>query len=148
VEVFIWDWSNEDPLQLVQIQVITNREHKDALESHSSLQLIYNSWSNKWDLCNYFGKSDDDDDDDGWDGGSNLAFNGDNNNDPGDNEMAHAANITDHIQGPLSSHDPLIDNTNDSDINDANASKVTKTTMTFDILNYLSIYYEFVCPFS
>jgi hypothetical protein len=73
---------------------MTNRERKDALESYSSLQLIYNLWSNEWHFCNYFGKSDDDDDDndDGWGGGGNLGF-----NDPGDNEMAHAACITDCI---------------------------------------------------
>jgi hypothetical protein len=42
--------------------------------------------------------------------------------------------------------DPFIDNTNDSNINDANASEVANTTMTFDILNYLAIHYGFVCP--
>jgi hypothetical protein len=141
VEVFIWEWSEEDPLQLVRIRVTTNRERKDALESHSSSQLIYNSWSNEWDLCDYFGGSDDDDDDDndGGGGSGDSAFN-DNNNDPEDSEMAHAAYIADRIQAPVSFHDPLIDNANDSEGAD--------TTMTFDILDYLATHYGFVCPLS
>ena len=40
----------------------------DALRSFSSSQSIYNSWSNKWDLCEYFGLSDDDEDEDSLDG--------------------------------------------------------------------------------
>ena len=31
MEVYIWDWSEEDPLQLVHTQVMTNKECKDAL---------------------------------------------------------------------------------------------------------------------
>ena len=64
VPVFVWDWSDEDPLQLVWIRIPTNKECKDALESHRLSQSIYNSWSNKWDLCDYFGEEDDDLDED------------------------------------------------------------------------------------
>jgi hypothetical protein len=99
-------------------------------------------WSNEWDLCDYFDKSDDDNDD-GQGGRGNLGF-----NDPGDNKMAHAAYIADCIQGLLSFDDPLVDNTNESDINDPNASEVTNIATTFDILGYLSTYYGFVCPLS
>ena len=54
--------------------------------------------------------------------------------------MAHAAYIADRIQGPVSFHDPLIDNANDSE--------GANTTMTFDILDYLATHYGFVCPLS
>ena len=74
---------------------MTNKECKDALGSFSSSQSIYNSWSNKWDLCEYFGPSDDDKDEDSLD-----VF--ERHNDPGsrDNKIAHAAYITSCIQGP------------------------------------------------
>jgi hypothetical protein len=91
-------------------------------------------------------KSDDDDyndDDDGQDGGGNSGF-----NNPGDNETAHAAYIADHIQGPLFFDDPLVNNTDESNLDNPNASKVTNTATTFDILGYLSTYYGFVCPLS
>lgn len=141
VEVFVWDWSDEDPLQLVRIRVTTNRERTEALESHSSSQSIYNGWSNEWDLCEYFGKSDDDDDE-----GSvhDELFASDN--DPGDNEAAHAAYIADRIQGPLCrlfspSRAPV-------NVDDTNPSEVHNTTEAFDILDYLCSHYGFVCPLS
>jgi hypothetical protein len=62
--------------------------------------------------------------------------------------MAHAAYIADCIQGPLFFDNPLVDNTNESNINDPNASEVANTATTSDILCYLSTYYAFVCPLS
>ena len=50
VEVYVWDCSEEDLLQPVRTQVLTNRECKAILESFSPAQSIYNSWSNEWDL--------------------------------------------------------------------------------------------------
>ena len=108
MDVYVWDWSDEDPLQLVRTRVTTNRECKDALESHSLSQSIYDSWSNQWDLCEYFGESDYDDDDDDDEGFEcQDGFRGDN--DPGDNEAAHAAYIDHHIQGPLAPYEPVHD---------------------------------------
>jgi hypothetical protein len=147
VEVYVWDWSNEDPLQLVRIRVMTNREHQDALESHSSSQSIYNSWSNEWDLCNYFGESDDDDDvdDEGLD--YRDEFGGDN--EPGDNEAVHAAYIDERIQGPLfSSREPVVSvhEANSFDSDDLNPFEVVNTATSFDVLDYLSTHYGFVSP--
>ena len=107
VEVYVWDWSEEDSLQLVCAWVLTNREYKDILESFSPAQLIYNSWSNEWNLCEYFGLSDDNEDEDSLDEEHNGP-------DLGDNETVHAAYIAERLQdlAPLPSHDSPIDDTN------------------------------------
>ena len=130
VEVYIWDWSEEDPLQLVHTRVLTNRECKDILESFSPAQLIYNSWSNEWDLCEYFGLSDDNKDED------SLDHNGP---DLRDNETTHAAYLAERLQdlAPLPSHDSPVDDTNIPVIN-----------IPFNILDYLSTHYGFLHPFS
>ena len=132
VEVYIWDWSEEDPLQLVHTQVMTNKECKDAFGSFASSQSVYNSWSNKWDLCEYFGPSDDNEDKDSWDG-----FEGHNNPDSGDNKIAHAAYIVSHTQGsaPFPSHGSL------TAVNVANLSPIN---ISFDFLDYLFTHYGFV----
>ena len=104
MEVYVWDWSEKDPLQLVHTQVLANRERKDVLESFSPAQSIYNSWSNEWDLCEYFGLSDDNEDEDSLDEDHNGP-------DLRDNETAYAAYIAEHLQdlAPLPSHDsPLL----------------------------------------
>jgi hypothetical protein len=148
VEVFVWDWSDEDPLQLVRIRVTTNRERTEALESHSSSQSIYDGWSNEWDLCEYFGVSDNNDDDSVHD----EAF--ERLNDPGDNEAAHAAYIANCMEGPIcplfsSSRAPVddVDNIN-PDVDDTNPdpSEVSNKAEAFDILDYLCSHYGFVCP--
>jgi len=63
VDVFLWDWSDEDPQLLVRTRV-NRREGEDILESYSNSQLVYDPYSNVWDACEYFGANDDDDDDD------------------------------------------------------------------------------------
>jgi hypothetical protein len=143
VEVFVWDWSDEDPLQLVRIRVMTNRERQDALESYSPSQSIYNSWSNEWDLCDYFGDSGDDDNDDE---GSEYQDGFGGENEPGDNEEAHAAYIDKRIQRPLfSSHELSVRDADPFDNDDLNPSEVVNTA-SFDILDYLSSHYGFVSP--
>jgi hypothetical protein len=62
VVVFSWNWSDEDPHQLVRTRV-TRREGGDILSAYSDSQLVYDSYSNVWDACEYFGQSDDDPDD-------------------------------------------------------------------------------------
>ena len=129
VEVYVWDWSEEDPLQLVHTQVLTNRECKDILESFSPAQLIYNY---EWDLCEYFGPSDDNEDEDSLDEGHNGP-------DLGDNETTHAAYIAERLQdlAPLPSHDSPIDDTN-----------VLAMNTPFNLLDHLSTHYGFVHPLS
>ena len=61
VNVFLWDWSDEDPEQLVRTKV-ARREGEDILSSYPNSQLVYNSYSNVWDACEYFGPNDDSDD--------------------------------------------------------------------------------------
>ena len=136
VEVYIWDWSEEDPLQLVRTRVTTNKERKDALGSFSSSQSVYNSWSNEWDLCEYFGPSDDDEDEDSLDG-----FEEHNDPDSRDNEIAHAAYIVSCIQGPapFPSHDSLTA---------VDAADPSPVNISFDLLDYLSTHYGFVYPLS
>ena len=135
VEVYIWDWSEEDPLQLVRTRVMTNKERKDALGSFSSSQSIYNSWSNEWDLCEYFGPSDDEDED------SLDGFEGHNDPDSGDNEIAHAAYIASRIQGPapFPSHGSLTA---------VDVADLSPINISFDLLDYLSTHYGFVYPLS
>jgi hypothetical protein len=62
VDVFVWDWSNEDPQQLVRTKV-TRREGEEILSYYKESQLVYDSYSNVWDACEYFGQPDDDDSD-------------------------------------------------------------------------------------
>lgn len=137
VEVYVWDWSDEDPLQLVRIRVTTNKERKDALESRSLSKSIYNSWSNEWDLCDYFGESDDDDDDE---------QDGFGDSEPGDNEAAHAAYIDERSQGPLfSSYEPVV-SVHDADPFDNDDPNPSEVASSFDILDYLATHYGFVRP--
>ena len=138
VPVFVWDWSDEDPLQLVRTRIPTNKECKDALESHRESQSIYNSWSNEWDLCDYFGEEDYDSDEED----STYQDGFDAPNDPGDSEVAHQAYIADRLQGPvsfLSSSEPVLP------VDDAGPSEVNTS---FDILDHLCTHYGFVCPLS
>ena len=62
VDVFLWDWSDEDPHELVCTRV-TRREGEDILSSYSDLQLVYDPYSNVWDACKYFGETDNNSDD-------------------------------------------------------------------------------------
>ena len=59
VDVFLWDWSDEDPHELVHTRV-TRQEGEDILSSYSDSQLVYNLYSNIWDACEYFGETDND----------------------------------------------------------------------------------------
>ena len=61
VNVFLWDWSDEDPLQLVRTMV-TRHEAEDIVSSYSDLHSVYNSYSNVWDTCKYFGEQSNNDD--------------------------------------------------------------------------------------
>ena len=94
--------------------------------------MIYNSWSNEWDLCEYFGPSDDNEDEDSLDEEHNGP-------DPGDNKTAHAAYVAECIQdlAPLPSHDSPIDNTDIPAIN-----------ISSNLLDYLFTHYGFVHPLS
>ena len=60
VNVFLWDWSDEDPLQLFRTMV-TRCEAEDIVSSYSDLHLVYDSYSNVWDTCGYFGEQSNDD---------------------------------------------------------------------------------------
>ena len=44
--------------------MVTRCEDEDILSSYSDSQLVYNSYSNVWDACKYFGDSNNDDGDD------------------------------------------------------------------------------------
>jgi len=138
VAVYVWDWSDEDPLQLVRTRIPTNKECKDALESHRASQSIYNPWFNQWDLCDYFGEEDDDSDEED----STYRDGFDAPNDTGDSEGAHQAYMADRLKGPasfLSSSEPVLP------VDDAGPSEVNTS---FDILDHLSTHYGFVCPLS
>jgi hypothetical protein len=58
VDVFLWDWSDEDSEQLVCTRV-NMREGEDILSSYPDSQLVYNLYSNVWDACEYFGPDED-----------------------------------------------------------------------------------------
>src|SRR5271156_3065774 len=62
VDVYLWDWSDEEPLQLVRARV-TRREGEDILSNYRNSHLIYDSYRNVWDACEYFGQPDEDSDD-------------------------------------------------------------------------------------
>ncbi|PPQ76642.1 hypothetical protein CVT25_010781, partial [Psilocybe cyanescens] len=62
-EVYLWDWSEDDGIELVRTRV-PNRLREDTLGEHSVSQKIYDAVSNVWDCCKYFGEPDDDYDDD------------------------------------------------------------------------------------
>src|SRR5271156_2036119 len=61
VDVFLWDWSDEDPEQLVRTKV-NRQEGEDILSFYTTSQLVYDSYGNVWDACEYFGPNDDRDD--------------------------------------------------------------------------------------
>jgi hypothetical protein len=58
VDVFLWDWSDEDSEQLVCTRV-NRREGENILSSYPDSQLVYNLYSNVWDACKYFGPDED-----------------------------------------------------------------------------------------
>jgi len=64
VNVFVWDWSDEDPQQFVRTKVATKQEGEDILSTYKDSHLVYDSFSNVWDACEYFGEPADDDDSD------------------------------------------------------------------------------------
>ena len=61
VDVFPWDWSDEDSQQLICTRV-NRREGGDILSLFSNSQLVYDPYSNIWDACEYFGPDDNNDD--------------------------------------------------------------------------------------
>ena len=95
VNVFLWGWSDEDPLQLVHTMV-TRREAEDIVSSYSDSHLVYNSYSNVWDACEYFGEQSNDDDDIGNDDSVVLTPSGTPADDNGTLEQAeHEAFLRD-----------------------------------------------------
>ena len=64
VNVFLWDWSNEDPRQLVCTKVSNYSEGEWILSMYSKSHLVYDSYSNVWDACKYFRVADNYSDDD------------------------------------------------------------------------------------
>jgi hypothetical protein len=57
VDVFRWDWSDDDPKQLVRTKV-TRREGEEIITTYDDPLLVYDPFSNVWDACEYFGEPD------------------------------------------------------------------------------------------
>jgi hypothetical protein len=134
VGVYVWDWSDEDPLQLIRTRVTTQKECIDLLETFSNSQSIYDSWANEWDLCEYFGDSDEMDDnndnnDEDYHANSNLQ----------DNAQGHAAYLQARIDGckSFSVYIPLYQ---------PDQPDRAPLDVTFDISEHLSLLYGFVPP--
>ena len=132
--VYVWDWSDEDPLQLIRSRVTTQRESIDLLKRFSNSQSIYDSWANEWDLCDYFGDSDEfndsnDNNDDDYYAESN----------PQDNAQGHAAYLQARIDGCKSF--PVYMPLYQPDEPDRAPLDVS-----FDISEHLSLFYGFVPP--
>jgi hypothetical protein len=155
VDVFLWDWSNEDPQQLVRTRV-TRREGEDILSSYSNSQLVYDSFSNAWDACEYMGQHDDDDDDESMfsDGvappsaGATLSLTPISSvvaDDKGTSErVEHEAFCCDRIS--LLYAMPPSERFKKLFLSYTSDSKLDLTQDSFDILGYLAFHYGFVSP--
>lgn len=150
VDVFLWDWSDEDPQQLVRTKV-NRREGGDILSSYSDSQLVYDSFSNVWDACAYFGDPDDDGDDESVDGCevpvSTPIPSGTAVDDVGTSEQAdHEAFCQNRVRqldaAPPSERFKKLAFSYSLDAD----SRLDFTQDTFDILAYLSLHYGFVAP--
>ena len=127
--------------------MVTRHEDEDILSSYSDFQLVYDSYSNVWDACKYFGDSNNDDDN-----------NGDNDPvvpipsaTPADNngtleQAEHEAFCQDWVcqlntAPPLEQFKKLV-----LSCSLDTCSKLNLTQDTFDILGYLAFHYGFVPP--
>ena len=141
VNVYVWDWSDEDPLQLIRTRVTTQKESIDLLEIFPNSQSIYDSWANEWDLCEYFGDSDELDDNDNND--DNQVYHAHPSDlvdpDPQDNPQAHAA----YIQACINDPKPFPTYTPHYQ---PDKQDWPPLDVSFDIVEYLSEYYGFVPP--
>ena len=63
-DLFLWEWSLGDRIELVRTRVVSKDERKDILSRYSSKRCKYDSVFNTWEVCAYFGTDDDNDDDD------------------------------------------------------------------------------------
>ena len=133
VTVYLWDWSDEDPLQLIRTRVTTQKECLDHLDTFSNSQSIYDSWANEWDLCEYFGDSDDLDEEDDDIEDDIVGPN------PHDNPQGHAAYVQARIND--STPFPVYIPHYQPDQPDRPPLDVS-----FDIQLHLSLYYGFVPP--
>ena len=154
VDVFVWDWSDEDPQQLVRTKV-TRREGEDILSSYPDSQLVYNSFSNVWDVCDYMGEPDSDSDDDEFRMGpasagatvSQIPVPAAVADDNGTSErLEHEAFFRDRIHQlhalPPSERFKKLFLSYSLDTH----SKLDLTQDTFDILGYLAFHYGLVPP--
>jgi hypothetical protein len=145
VDVFSWDWSDEDPLQLVRTRV-TRREGEDILSSFSDSQLVYDSYSNVWDACDYFGQPDDDTDDESSALPHAPITSVVANNDGNSEQLEHEAFYRDQISKlhalPPSERFKKLFLSYSSDT----LPKPDLTQDAFDILGYLTFHYGFVPP--
>ena len=142
VHVYHWDWSDEDPLQLVRTKV-TRREGEDILSSYLDSQLVYDAHTNVWDACEYFGLPDDDSDDESVFG----PVPSDADDDKGTSErLDHEAFFRDRIyQLHALPHSERFKKLFLSYSLDT-YSKLDLTQESFDILGYLAFHYGLVPP--
>jgi hypothetical protein len=153
VDVFVWDWSNEDPQQLVRAKV-ARREGEDILTAYPESQLLYDSFSNVWDTCEYFGEPDNNSDDEFMFGpppaGASLSHVLDPSvvaDDKGTSErLEHEAFFEDRVNQlrALPSSERFKKLFLSYSLN--TYSKLDLTQDTFDILGYLAFHYGLVPP--
>ena len=154
VDVFLWDWSDEDPQQLVRTKV-ARREGEDILSSYPNSQLVYDSYSNVWDACKYFGPNDDSDDESvvgceippAGTALTHVPIPSPTADDSGSLELAeheafHQARIRHLYAAPPSERFKKLFLSYSLDTR----SKLDLTQDTFDILGYLAFHYGFVPP--
>ncbi|KDR66683.1 hypothetical protein GALMADRAFT_147735 [Galerina marginata CBS 339.88] len=58
-EVYLWELGEGKTIELIRRRVLS-KGRVDVLRSHPSSQCIYDSISNTWDVCEYFGPDDED----------------------------------------------------------------------------------------
>ncbi|KDR65530.1 hypothetical protein GALMADRAFT_23072, partial [Galerina marginata CBS 339.88] len=56
-DVFTWDWSEGGTMELVRRRVLKD-DREDVLGNYTGGDRIYDSFSNVWDVCEYFGDAD------------------------------------------------------------------------------------------
>jgi hypothetical protein len=122
--------------------MVTRREAKDIVSLFSETHLVYDSYSNVWDACKYFGEQSNDDDDDD----SVVPSDTPADNNGTSKQAEHEAFLRDRVcqlnAVPPSERFKKLVLSYSLDT----CSKLDLTQDTFDILGYLAFHYGFIPP--
>ena len=162
VEVYEWDWSEEDPLVLVHTRVPV-KSHVDTLEDYEISQCCYDSFKNVWDVCSWFDLDDEKDgnspalmdthDDDlaeSWSGGHDWSScDGEIEADDNDfgtmgKQAAHATYISNHVNELSTTHNaiswPRVSFSSEIELD------LTANLNPFKLLQHIQLFQGFVPP--